>query len=76
MAETSRRHPQTLCSLAIIVMEIGRVAQDPGALMLPLLFGGVPFLIGLGAFWLGRVLVRDTGGETGPEERSNEPPAA
>lgn len=43
-----------LCSLIVIVSGV----RDPTMLPLPLLFGGVPFLMGFGLFRWGRWLLR------------------
>jgi hypothetical protein len=48
-----------LCSLVVIgvfVSEGGR--EGPGMLMFPAIVGGVPFAIGFGLFYTGRVLLR------------------
>lgn len=47
-----------LCSLVVIMAGFGEVIREPSALMLPLAFGGVPFLIGFGLFNWGRSLLR------------------
>jgi len=59
-----------LCSLVVVVLGIGQAIVDPSVIMVPLIVGGIPFAIGLGAFLGGRLLLRkgnerDTGsGET------------
>jgi len=47
-----------LCSLAVLV--IGAGGKDDYISMIPLvsLFGGIPFLIGVGLFYVGRLLIR------------------
>ena len=48
-----------LCSLVVIgvfLSEGGR--EGPGMLMLPAIVGGLPFAIGFGLFYTGRVLLR------------------
>ena len=46
-----------LCSLAVIVNMIRAVVTDHGSLaglLVPLIFGGLPFALGWGAFTVGR----------------------
>ena len=49
-----------LCSAAVMVAGLanGFHAQLLAALLLPAVFGGVPFLAGAGVFWIGRSLWR------------------
>lgn len=47
-----------LCSLAVVVMGLGMVFQEPSVLLLPLLVGGIPFAIGFGMFRWGKWLLR------------------
>jgi len=53
-----------LCTIVVIGM--GLTSTSPGEaltmLALPLIVGGVPFVIGLGMFFVGRALSRDPGG--------------
>lgn len=51
-----------LCSGVFIVMMLAEGSFDSemlSILMMPLIVGGVPFVIGLGLFVLGRVLLRE-----------------
>jgi hypothetical protein len=47
-----------LCSLAVIIGGAAQVPKDPSLLVLPLLFGGIPFLFGFGLFYAGRTTLR------------------
>ena len=47
-----------LCSLVVFVAGLGESGGLVDSLPLILLFGGVPFLIGLGLFFAGRALLR------------------
>ena len=48
-----------LCSIAVIVMFVSEGGSEgPGMLMLPLIVGGLPFAIGFGLFYVGKVLLR------------------
>jgi hypothetical protein len=58
-----------LCSIAVIVMGASEVAKEPSALLMPLLFGGIPFAAGFGLFKWGQwVLRRVDVGAKGEEE--------
>ncbi|HSI17324.1 MAG TPA: hypothetical protein VK980_06115 [Sphingomonas sp.] len=52
-----------LCTIVIIGMGLSSmsIGEALSALPLPLIVGGVPFLIGLGMFFAGRALARDPG---------------
>ncbi len=52
-----------LCSLVVIGMGLSsmQIGEALSALWLPLVIGGVPFVIGLGMFFGGRALLRDSG---------------
>lgn len=69
-----------LCSLAITVAGLSEAVKDPGLFIYPLLFGGVPFVIGFGLFKWGKAVLRrpdDTPAEhSAPAEvaRISEPP--
>lgn len=46
-----------LCSLAGVIYAVGSGGSDMGfSLLFVLSFGGVPIIVGLGIFWLGRSL--------------------
>lgn len=47
-----------LCSLFVVVAGAGVVFQEPSAILLPLMIGGIPFAIGFGMFRWGRALLR------------------
>jgi hypothetical protein len=47
-----------LCSLVVVFMGFGEAMRDPAIIMVPLVAGGIPFVIGLGLFWWGRWLLR------------------
>ncbi|HEX7849714.1 MAG TPA: hypothetical protein VF485_08285 [Sphingomonas sp.] len=55
-----------LCSLVVVVMGFADAMRDPSIIMLPLLVGGIPFAIGFGLFWGGRVLLRQAGSDPEP----------
>ena len=46
-----------LCSLVVLITLLDAVIHEPSALLLPLLFGGIPFAIGFGMFRWGRGLL-------------------
>lgn len=52
-----------LCSGLVLAIGFGWAINEPQMLSVPLLYGGVPFLIGFGLYKWGRWLTRDTGGE-------------
>ena len=56
-----------LCSVYLVVssMPLSMAEVSDGALVL-LLFGGVPFVLGLATIWGGRVMLRDGDGESRP----------
>ena len=50
-----------LCSLLVVVGGFQMVFDDPSVVMLPLLVGGIPFVIGFGLYKWGRwILKQDT----------------
>ncbi len=52
-----------LCSLIITIGGIGEALKDPGMFLLPLMFGGIPFVIGLAMFLAGRSILRQVEAE-------------
>jgi hypothetical protein len=49
-----------ICSLVVIIAGFSEAMREPSVIMLPLLIGGVPFVIGLALFFWGRALLRNT----------------
>jgi hypothetical protein len=47
-----------LCSLAFIVLGARDIAYAPNAIIMPLIFGGIPFAGGFALFRTGRSLLR------------------
>ena len=47
-----------LCTLVVSVMGLTALAEEPSAILLPVLFGGIPFMIGFGLYKWGRSLLR------------------
>jgi hypothetical protein len=56
----------------MLVMGLGDAAGADTILPLVLLFGGIPFLVGLGLFFAGRALLRSARAE----QQGGNPPAA
>lgn len=74
-----------LCSLVVIASSAGNPQEwaGPGfggffgGVMIVLMFGGIPFLIGLGIFFLGRRLMRSERAAAGlPDQQDAVPPPA
>jgi hypothetical protein len=73
-----------LCTIAVIGSSFmspnewtgGGVDGFFGSLMIVLMFGGIPFLVGLGIFFLGRSLVRAERAETASASGAQPPPPA
>jgi len=49
-----------LCSLAVVVMGFAEAMRDPSIIIVPLVVGGVPFVLGFGLFMWGRALLRQS----------------
>lgn len=49
-----------LCSLAVVVMGFSEAMREPSIIMVPLVVGGVPFVLGFGLFMWGKALLRRT----------------
>jgi hypothetical protein len=43
-----------LCTLFVAIGGFGVVFEEPSVILLPLIFGGVPFVLGFGAYKWGR----------------------
>lgn len=50
-----------LCTLVVSVLGLSVVAIDPSVILLPVMFGGIPFCIGFGLYKWGRSLLREPG---------------
>ncbi|MDB5697578.1 MAG: hypothetical protein JWN69_382 [Alphaproteobacteria bacterium] len=48
-----------LCSLAVIVVSLPAMKTGPSFLLMPLLFGGLPFVTGIGMFRWGQSLLQE-----------------
>lgn len=65
-----------LCSGVFVVMMLAEGSLDSemlSILLMPLIIGGVPFVIGLGLFVLGRVLLRDGRAEQAAKDADRMP---
>ena len=64
-----------LCSLVVLGMGVTEPSGLADVLPMVLLFGGVPFLIGLGLFFLGRSMIRSArrDGQEAPSRGPDQP---